>query len=109
MRVENKRHTNAHQPLTSHSPMGVSIPPLSAVLGADRVTSFALGQLTEWTRNGHAGHSNVYAESTSKGQNLKANASRCNDLAARTTRMIICQVRFGTDGTEPYFLPRVRL
>ena len=25
--VDNKRHTNAHQPLTSHSPMGVSIPP----------------------------------------------------------------------------------
>jgi len=30
MRVENKRHTNAHQPLTFHSPIGVSIPPLSA-------------------------------------------------------------------------------
>jgi hypothetical protein len=30
MRVEIKRHTNAHQPLTSHSPMGVSIP-LSAI------------------------------------------------------------------------------
>jgi hypothetical protein len=30
MRIENKRHTNAHQPLTSHSAMGVSIPPLSA-------------------------------------------------------------------------------
>src|SRR6266576_2299040 len=28
--VDNKRHTNAHQPLTSHSPTGVSIPPLSA-------------------------------------------------------------------------------
>jgi hypothetical protein len=27
MRVENKRHTNAHQPLTSLSPIGVSIPP----------------------------------------------------------------------------------
>ena len=25
--VDNKRHTNAHQPLTSHSPTGVSIPP----------------------------------------------------------------------------------
>jgi hypothetical protein len=25
--VDNKRHTSAHQPLTSHSPMGVSIPP----------------------------------------------------------------------------------
>jgi hypothetical protein len=28
MRIENKRHTNAHQPLTSLSPMGISIPPL---------------------------------------------------------------------------------
>jgi hypothetical protein len=28
MRVENNRHTNAHQPRTSHSPIGVSIPPL---------------------------------------------------------------------------------
>ena len=28
MRVENKRHTNAHQPLTSHSPTEASIPPL---------------------------------------------------------------------------------
>ncbi len=27
MRVESKRHTNAHRPLTSHSPTGVSIPP----------------------------------------------------------------------------------
>src|SRR6266403_1313806 len=27
MRVENKRHTNAHRPLTSNSPTGVSIPP----------------------------------------------------------------------------------
>jgi DNA replication protein DnaC len=27
MRVDNKRHTNAHQPLTSHSPTEVSIPP----------------------------------------------------------------------------------
>jgi hypothetical protein len=25
--VDNKRHTNAHQPLTSHSPIGVTIPP----------------------------------------------------------------------------------
>jgi hypothetical protein len=24
--VDNKRHTNAHQPLTSHSPTGVTIP-----------------------------------------------------------------------------------
>jgi hypothetical protein len=31
MRVENKRHTNAHQPLTSHSPIGVSI--LMAAVG----------------------------------------------------------------------------
>jgi hypothetical protein len=30
MRVENKRHTNAHRPLISPSPTGVSIPPLSA-------------------------------------------------------------------------------
>jgi hypothetical protein len=30
MRVENKRHTNAHQPFTSLSPTEVSIPPLSA-------------------------------------------------------------------------------
>ncbi len=27
MRIENKRHTNAHQPLTSHSPTEASIPP----------------------------------------------------------------------------------
>ena len=26
--VDNKRHTNAHQPLTSHSPTGITIPPL---------------------------------------------------------------------------------
>jgi hypothetical protein len=26
-RLENKRHTNTHLPLTSHSPIGVSIPP----------------------------------------------------------------------------------
>ena len=31
MRVENKRHTNPHLPLTSHSPIGVSIPPSSAI------------------------------------------------------------------------------
>jgi len=31
--VDNKRHTNAHRPLTSHSPTGVSIPPLSASVG----------------------------------------------------------------------------
>ncbi len=30
MGIENKRHTNAHQPLTSHSPTEASIPPLSA-------------------------------------------------------------------------------
>ena len=30
MRIENKRHTNAHQPLTSYSPTEASIPPLSA-------------------------------------------------------------------------------
>ncbi len=30
--VDNKRHTSAHQPLTSHSPMGVSIPPSPPVL-----------------------------------------------------------------------------
>jgi len=28
MPVENKRHTNAHRPLTFNSPTGVSIPPL---------------------------------------------------------------------------------
>jgi hypothetical protein len=28
MSVENKRHTNAHQPFTDHSPTEVSIPPL---------------------------------------------------------------------------------
>jgi hypothetical protein len=28
--AENKRHTNAHQPFTDHSPTEVSIPPLSA-------------------------------------------------------------------------------
>ncbi len=27
-RVENKRHANAHQPLTPHSPIGVTVPPL---------------------------------------------------------------------------------
>jgi hypothetical protein len=27
MRVENKRHTNAHQPLTYRSPVGATIPP----------------------------------------------------------------------------------
>jgi len=31
MRVENKRHTNAHQPLTSPSPHGGFNPPLSAI------------------------------------------------------------------------------
>jgi hypothetical protein len=29
---ENKRHTNAHQPFTDHSPTEVSIPPLSATV-----------------------------------------------------------------------------
>src|SRR5882724_10380073 len=31
-RLENKRHTNTHLPLASHSPIGVSIPPLSAMI-----------------------------------------------------------------------------
>jgi hypothetical protein len=31
MSVENKRHTNAHQPFISLSPTEVSIPPLSAI------------------------------------------------------------------------------
>jgi hypothetical protein len=31
MHVENKSHTNAHQPLTSHSITEVTIPPLSAI------------------------------------------------------------------------------
>ncbi len=30
--IENKRHTNAHQPLTDRSPTEVSIPPLSAII-----------------------------------------------------------------------------
>ena len=30
--VDNKTHTNAHQTLTSHSPIGVSIPPLRQIL-----------------------------------------------------------------------------
>jgi hypothetical protein len=30
MRVENKRHTSAHQPLNTHSTTEASIPPLSA-------------------------------------------------------------------------------
>ena len=33
-RIENKRHTSAHQPLTSHSPIGATIPlPPPAGLG----------------------------------------------------------------------------
>jgi len=31
MHVENKRHTNAHQPLTFFSPIGISIPPLRQI------------------------------------------------------------------------------
>jgi hypothetical protein len=30
--TENKRHTNAHQPFTDHSPTEVSIPPSPPVL-----------------------------------------------------------------------------
>ena len=29
---KNKRHTSAHQPLTSHSPIGATIPPLRHIL-----------------------------------------------------------------------------
>jgi hypothetical protein len=37
MRVENRRHTNTHQPLTSHSATEVSIPPLSAIVKTPNV------------------------------------------------------------------------
>src|SRR5208283_872428 len=38
--VDNKRHTNAHQPLTSPSPMGVSIPPLRQKLYVTDTTRY---------------------------------------------------------------------
>ncbi len=34
--VENKRHTNPHQPLTSHSPIGATIPPRHHTIGPYR-------------------------------------------------------------------------
>jgi len=40
MRVENKRHTNPHHPLTCHSPTKASIPPLRQIFSFNGLDSF---------------------------------------------------------------------
>jgi hypothetical protein len=42
--VDNKRHANAHQPLTSHSPTGSTIPPLRHSLSPIRFYSYGYSQ-----------------------------------------------------------------
>jgi len=40
-RIENKRHTSAHQPLTSHSPIGATIPPLRQKYKCLKIQTFS--------------------------------------------------------------------
>src|SRR5439155_5011301 len=46
-RLENKRHTNTHLAMTSHSPIGFSIPPLRQILGSIAVKTYRLQRHVE--------------------------------------------------------------